>query len=230
MNTQLLFLDDAYKREFSAEVLGSEGKYVMLDRTCFYPQGGGQDCDTGTIEKDDEQYTVSKVKKQKGIVYHKIDGSLEKGDTVTGNLDWDRRYSLMKYHTALHILSRVVFDRHGGGVTGNQIHPQKARIDFDLEKIEETEEIEKKTNEIIAEGRPVNISTVPREKAVAMVDDKTRLDLIPDFITTIRLVEIEGFDTDACGGTHVKNTKEIGKITITKVESKGKGKKRMTIV
>ncbi|MEA1993642.1 MAG: alanyl-tRNA editing protein [Euryarchaeota archaeon] len=226
MNTELLFLKDSYKREFEAEVLNFEKNYVVLDRTCFYPKGGGQDCDTGTLG----DFTVSKVKKKKGKVLHKIDGTPEEGDTVTGKLDWERRYSLMKYHTALHILSRAVFNRYGGAVAGNQIHPHKARIDFDLEEIKDEKEIEEKTNEIIKEGRPVKTFTVPREKAAELVDEKTRLDLIPDFIKDIRVIDIEGYDIDACGGTHVKNTEEIGEIEITNVESKGKRRKRVTIV
>lgn len=226
MSTKLLFLEDSYKQEFEAEVIGRKKKYLILNRTCFYPKGGGQDCDRGTLGG----FAVSKVKKQKGKVLHKVDGTLEVGETVTGKLDWERRYSLMKYHTALHILSRVVFDRFGGFVAGNQIHPHKARIDFDLEEIRDKEQIEDETNKIIREGRPVKTFTVPREKAAELLDEKTRLDLIPDFVKKIRLIEIEDYDLDACGGTHVKNTGEIGEIEITDVESKGKRRKRLTIV
>jgi alanyl-tRNA synthetase/misacylated tRNA(Ala) deacylase len=230
MNTKLLFLEDSYRKEFSAEVLSFENTYAVFDQTCFYPQSGGQECDIGVIEKEGEMFTVSEVKKNKGIVLHKIDGILKKGDKITGKIDWNRRYQMMKYHTALHILSRVVFNLFGGEVAGNQISPNKARIDFDLEKIEAREEIEKKTNEIIKEGRSVKVYTVPREEAEKIVDDKTRVDLLPDFIKNIRLVDIENFDIDACGGTHVKNTKEIGEIKITKIENKGKNRKRLVIV
>ncbi|MCK4246911.1 MAG: alanyl-tRNA editing protein [Methanomicrobia archaeon] len=230
MNTKLLFLEDSYRKEFSAEVLGFENTYAVFDQTCFYPLSGGQECDIGVIEKEGEMFTVSEVKKNKGIVLHKIDGILEKGDKITGKIDWNRRYQMMKYHTALHILSRVVFNLFGGEVAGNQISPNKARIDFGLEKIEAREEIEKKTNEIIKEGRSVKVYTVPREEAEKIVDDKTRVDLLPDFIKNIRLVDIENFDIDACGGTHVKNTKEIGEIKITKIENKGKNRKRLVIV
>ena len=230
MNTKLLFLEDSYRKEFDAEVISFENNCAVLDRTCFYPRSGGQECDKGTIEKNGNIFSVSEVKKDKGIVLHKIDGILEKGDKITGKIDWERRYKMMKYHTALHILSRVVFDLYGGGVAGNQISPDKARIDFDLEKIENKEEIEKKTNKIIKEGRAVKSYTLPREEAEKVVDDKTRLDLLPKFIKNIRLVDIENFDIDACGGTHVKNTKEIGEIKITKIENKGKNRKRLVIV
>ncbi len=229
MSTKLLYLEDSYRKEFNAEISAVENNYAVLNRTCFYPQAGGQDCDKGTLKRDDEVFTVSKVKKRKGDVLHKVDGILYEGDTVMGNIDWERRYPMMKYHTALHVLSRVVFDLYGGMVAGNQIHPTKARIDFDLEEIDDTEQIEKKTNEIIGEGRPVTTHIVSRKKAETMVDDKTRLDMIPDFVKEIRLVEIEDFDVDACGGTHVKNTEEIGEITIIDVINKGKKRKRIVI-
>ncbi|HDM22709.1 MAG: alanyl-tRNA editing protein [Methanomicrobia archaeon] len=230
MDTKLLFLEDAYRKEFEASVLKYENGYAILDQTCFYPRSGGQECDKGIIERDGEIFNVSEVKKEKGTVLHKINGVLNEGDKVSGKIDWDRRYKMMKYHTALHILSRVIFDMYGGGVTGNDISPNRARMDFDLEKIEDKEEIEKRTNEIIKEGRDVKIYTVPREEAEKLVDEKTRLDMIPHFVKEIRLVEIENFDIDACGGTHVKNTKEIGEIKITKIENKGKGRKRIVIV
>ena len=130
MNTNLLFLEDSYRKEFSAEILSFENTYVVFDQTCFYPRSGGQECDTGVIEKEREMFTVSEVKKNKGIVLHKIDGVLEKGDKITGKIDWDRRYQMMKYHTALHVLSRVVYNFLGGEVAGNQITPKNSRIHF----------------------------------------------------------------------------------------------------
>jgi|Deesub1362B_J571_1020462.scaffolds.fasta_scaffold13743_2 misacylated tRNA(Ala) deacylase len=232
--TELLYLKDSYLRNFEARVLGAEEDKVVLSATAFYPEGGGQPTDTGALIYEGERYPVVKVKREGGEVVHYCEGAeLKEGDVVRGEIDWQRRYTFMRYHTALHILAKVLFDEFEAVVTGNQIGLEKSRMDFDVANFDRSvlPEIEAKTNEAIAQGHEVKIYTLPREEAFDRVDPrKTRIDLIPKSIREIRLVEIVGFDIDACGGTHVANTREIGGIKITSFKSKGKRNKRIEVV
>ncbi|WP_456474888.1 alanyl-tRNA editing protein [Candidatus Pyrohabitans sp.] len=231
--TELLYLKDSYIRSFEARVISEEDGNVVLSRTAFYPEGGGQLTDKGSLSCRGERYHVYLVKRSRGEVVHYCDRSgLGEGDTVRGELDWERRYTFMRYHTALHLLARVLFDDFGAVVTGNQIGVEKSRMDFDVANFDRAAlpEIEEKVNEIIAHGLEVRVYTLPREEAFGRVNpEKTRLDLIPKNIREIRLVEIAGFDIDACGGTHVANTREIGGIKITSFKSKGRRNKRMEV-
>ena len=232
--TELLYLKDSYLRSFEASVVKAEEGRVVLSATAFYPEGGGQPCDTGVIVYAGERFPVLKVKREGGEVAHYCEGAeLKEDDMVKGEIDWQRRYTFMRYHTALHILARALYDEFGAVVTGNQIALEKSRMDFDVANFDRSAlpEIEAKANEVIAQGREVRIYTLPREEAFARVDPKkTRIDLIPKSIRDIRLVEIDGFDIDACGGTHVKNTREIGGIKITGFRSKGRRNKRIEVV
>ncbi len=232
--TELLYLKDSYLRNFEARVLKAEEGRVVLSATAFYPEGGGQPTDTGTLIYEGTHYPVVKVRRKGGEVVHYCEGAeLEKGNMVRGEIDWQRRYTFMRYHTALHILAKVLFDEFEAVVTGNQIGLEKSRMDFDAAKFDRSllPEIEAKTNKVIARGLGVKIYTLPREEAFTRVDPrKTRIDLIPKSIRDIRLVEIEGFDIDACGGTHVANTREIGGIKINSFKSKGKRNKRIEVV
>ncbi len=228
-----LYLDDCYKKSCSAEITDVDGEYVEIDETIFYPEGGGQPTDKGKLTTDDgEEYEISKVKKREGSIYHKVgENSLEPGQEVNCELDWGRRYIFMKYHTCLHILSQAVFSNYGGQVKGNQIRENKARLDVDIDINDVmVPKLEVEVNKVIEEGRDVEIQVYPREEAEEKVNpDKVRLDLLPDFLEELRLIEIEDYDVDACGGTHVGNTGEIDKIRITDIINKGKDTTRIEI-
>jgi len=233
--TRLLFQEDSYLKEATTRVVDVLDGGLELESTIFYPQGGGQDTDKGSLFIKDRELPIKEVKRSSGKIIHKTAASLEDisaGDEVKMVLDWERRYTMMKYHSALHLLSSVAYNEFGSQITGNAITPSKARIDLTLEGLSEDiiSKIESETNELIGRGLPVEIRNMPRTEAEAMVDpDKTRLDLIPASIQDIRLVIIGDEDTDACGGTHVKNTSEIGPIEIFNSMNKGKDRKRLEI-
>lgn len=229
--TDFLFLRDAYAKDFDATIVFSEDVDIELDQTLFYPEGGGQPTDQGTIKIGSETWNVLKVRKRSGKVLHKLNRvGLTPGTQIKGQLNWDRRYSIMRYHTALHILSKVVFDEFGSEVTGNQIYPNRARMDFTMDKLtsERLELILENTHQVIEDARSVQIRFLTREEATKTLNSKfTRLEMIPKSVTEIRIVDINGFNQDACGGTHVKNTKEIGHLSVTKTLSKGKLNRRI---
>jgi misacylated tRNA(Ala) deacylase len=232
--TELLYLTDSYLREFTATVAEAEADGVILDRTAFYPQGGGQQSDTGLLLDDEgHEYVVRKVRRIKGRVVHAIDGELpQTGANVKGVVDWDHRYKLMRTHTALHILCGVIWRDYGASVTGGNMEPLKARMDFELESMSSafSEEVEAKINAEVAAARPVRIDILPREEAFQIPDlIRTKINLLPESIQEVRVVEIEGLDLQADGGTHVANTKEVGRIRVTGHESKGRINKRLRI-
>ncbi|MFQ6123459.1 MAG: alanyl-tRNA editing protein [Candidatus Heimdallarchaeota archaeon] len=229
--TELLYLWDSYAKDFEAKVTFSEGVEIELDRTLFYPVGGGQPTDQGTLELGRNTWNVLEVRRRAGKILHKLDKEAPPLDShITGHLDWDRRYSIMRYHTALHVLSKVIYELYGSEVSGNQIYPNRARMDFTLDHLsaERLQTILENTHRVIEEARPIKILFLPREEAAKVLDLKrTRLDLIPRSVTEIRIIDIDKFDREACGGTHVQNTSEIGRLTVTKALSKGKHNKRI---
>jgi misacylated tRNA(Ala) deacylase len=232
--TELLYLTDSYLREFTATVAEAEADGAILDRTAFYPQGGGQQSDTGLLLDDEgHEYVVRKVRRIKGRVVHAIDGELpQTGANVKGVVDWEHRYKLMRTHTALHILCGVIWRDYGASVTGGNMEPLKARMDFELESMSSafSEEVEAKINAEVAAARPVRIDILPREEAFQIPDlIRTKINLLPESIQEVRVVEIEGLDLQADGGTHVANTKEVGRIRVTGHESKGRINKRLRI-
>jgi len=232
--TQLLHLSDSYLRQFEASVVAVAEGGVVLDRTAFYPQGGGQPSDTG-IFRDEEgrEYTVLKVQKVKGQVVHRLEEEPPAvGSTVQSFIDWDRRYKLMRTHTALHILCGVIWRDYGAAVTGGNMEPLKARMDFELESMSAqfSAEVEQKINREVAAARPVRTRILPREEAFQIPDlIRTKINLLPESIQEVRVVEIEGLDLQADGGTHVANTSEVGWIRVTGHESKGRINKRLRI-
>ena len=231
--TELLYLTDSYPREFEATVLEVEGGKVVLDRTAFYPQGGGQPSDVGTLLDDQGQiYRVLKVTK-KGKVFHKLDREPPPAGTrVYGEIDWEHRYELMRTHTALHILCGVIFRDYGASVTGGNMEPLRARMDFELEHMSAdfAQEVEEKINREVEAAHRVKISVLPREEAFQIPDlIRTKINLLPEGIREVRVVEIEGLDMQADGGTHVANTKEVGRIRVVGHESKGRINKRLRI-
>ncbi len=235
MKTNLLYMTDSYLREFEATVVAvdEEQNRVALDRTAFYPGGGGQPHDLGELVVGGAVLPVRKVKKEGDVVWHWVEGALpEVGARVQGRIDWDRRYLLMRTHTALHILSAVVYRDYGAKVTGGNMEPGRARMDFEFENLTKdlVQEIEEKVNAEVAAARPVSVRILPREEAFQIPDlIRTKINLLPPHITEVRVVEIEGLDLQADGGTHVANTREVGRVRIPEYKSKGRINKRIYI-
>ena len=233
MSTELLFLRDAYLREVDASVLevDGEGRRVALDRTAFYPTGGGQPHDTGTLGG----HPVVEVRKEGAHVWHSLGGDAPLpgvGETLHGVLDWDRRHALMRTHTALHVLCGVIWNEWGVPVTGGNMEPLAARMDFEFDPLPEGfgPHVEELVNAELAADRPIEVTFLPRARAV-LDDDliRTKVSLIPDSVPEIRVVDIVGLDKQADGGTHVRSTAEVGRVKVLKTESKGKGNKRIRI-
>jgi misacylated tRNA(Ala) deacylase len=233
--TELLYQTDSYVREFPAVVTiaDREQKAVALDRSAFYPGGGGQPNDTGQLVTLGQSWLVSKVKKQGTDVWHFLESELPAvGTRVTGLIDWDRRYKLMRVHTALHVLCGVIWRDYGALVTGGNMEPGKARMDFEFERMQKelVTEIEGRINIEVAAARPVKVAILPREEAFQIPDlIRTKINLLPEGITAVRTVEIEGLDLQADGGTHVANTSEVRGIRIVDYLSKGRINKRLVI-
>jgi misacylated tRNA(Ala) deacylase len=235
--TDLLYQTDSYLKEFDATVTKTdlEARTVVLDQSAFYPGGGGQPSDAGQLTVGDVVYPVTKVKKQGADVLHFISGESplpEVGTKVQGEIDWDRRYLLMRTHTALHVLCGTVFRDYGALVTGGNMEPGKGRMDFEFERLqgELVGEIEAAVNKEAEAGHEVRIKILPREEAFQIPDlIRTKINLLPEGIKEVRTVEIVGLDLQADGGTHVKNTSEIGKIKVVDYKSKGAINKRIYI-
>jgi misacylated tRNA(Ala) deacylase len=231
--TELLYQTDAYIKEFTATVtsINAEENGILLDRTAFYPGGGGQPNDTGKlVAADGTEYSVKSVKKGN---LHIIEGELPAvGTQVTGILDWDRRYKLMRTHTAMHILCGVVWRDYEASVTGGNMEPLSGRMDFEFARMQKelVQEIEDKINQEVAVERDLAVQILPREEAFQIPDlIRTKINLLPEGIPEVRTVEIKGLDLQADGGTHVANTREVGKIRIVDYQSKGAINKRLYI-
>ena len=233
MTTELIYLTDAYLREFDATVteVDAVSRRVELDRTAFYATGGGQPHDTGTLAG----LPVVDVRKEGDHVWHTLggDGPLPgPGDAVHGELDWERRHALMRTHTALHVLCGVIWNEWGKAVTGGNMDPLSARMDFEFDPLPESfgTRVEELVNAELAAARPVEVSFLPRGTAV-MDEDliRTKVNMIPESVSGIRVVDIVGLDKQADGGTHVRSTGEVGRIRVLKTESKGKGNKRVRL-
>ncbi len=231
--TEALYHTDAYLREFDAVVTAVEGQAVALDRTAFYPAGGGQPHDTGLLTDGVRTWRVTKVRKAGPDVWHELDGEAPTpGSRLHGVIDWERRYQLMRTHTAMHVLCGVIFRDYGASVTGGNMEPLKGRMDFEFETMRQelVKEIEAKINIEVAAARPVKVKILPRAEAFAIPDlIRTKINLLPEGITEVRTVEIEGLDLQADGGTHVANTREVGRIRVTDYKSKGKINKRIEV-
>ena len=233
--TDLLYQRDAYLREFSATVtaVDADKGAVALDRTAFYPSGGGQPCDLGQLLVDGRALPITGVRRAGGEVWHAVQGDLPAvGDAVTGRLDWERRHRLMRSHTALHVLCGVVWRAYGAQVTGGNMEPLRGRMDFEFASLERdlVDEIEARVNAEVTAERDVRVAILPREEAFRIPDlIRTKINLLPEGITEVRTVEIVGLDLQADGGTHVANTREVGAVRVVGYESKGKINKRIRI-
>lgn len=230
--TRLLFLHDSYLREFDATVTAGDGARVALDRTAFYAGGGGQPADTGHLRWDGSAPRVVEVRKDGETAWHTIEGDPPPvGRAVQGALDWERRFNVMRHHSALHVLVGVVYRSFNALVTGGAIYPDRARMDFSLEDLnrDRVAAIEAEANQVIREHRRILVRFLSREEFER--SDLVRLakNLVPPEIREVRVIEIEGFDAQADGGTHVANTSEIGTLRVTKTENKGKINRRLEI-
>ncbi len=231
--TEWLYQTDSYLREFSATVtaVDHDQNAVQLDRSAFYPGGGGQPHDTGTLNANGQTYQAVKLAKGGWHVLDRLDG-LDIGTAITGAVDWERRYQLMRTHTAMHILCGVVWRDYSASVTGGNMEPLEGRMDFEFERLQKelVSEIERKINDEVAAARPTKVEILPREQAFQIPDlIRTKINLLPEGISEVRTVEIVGLDLQADGGTHVRNTREVGHIEITEYKSKGGINKRLYI-
>ena len=231
--TDLLFHDHSYLQEFDATVTDVADSGVALDRTAFYIGGGGQPSDLGVLIAEGREYAVLGVKRDGGLLVHLIDGERPSaGSRVSGRIDWERRYQLMRTHTALHILCGVVWRDYGALVTGGNMQPGEARMDFELERMSSdfAEEVEAKVNQEVTAARNVLAANLPREEAEQIPDlIRTKINLLPANIREVRTIDIQGLDVQADGGTHVNNTTEVGRIRVVGHESKGRINKRLRI-
>ena len=229
--TKALYLEDSYLKECDSVVVSiKDGKYVVLDQTIFYPKGGGQPWDTGKITKANEVYTVVYVGKFSGEISHEVDHTgLKEGDKVHCLLDWERRYRLMRSHTAAHVFASLLCTGAGVLVTGNQLEEDKIRFDFSLEKFDRgtLEEYIEKANELFKKDIPVKWYELPRDEALRIPGLIKMAEAFPPNIPSLRVVEIVGVDKQADGGTHVRNLKEVGQIKLLKTENKGKSNRRV---
>jgi misacylated tRNA(Ala) deacylase len=229
MPTELLYLRDAYLTSFEATVTAVDGERVGLDRTAFYPTGGGQPHDTGRLGTA----RVTAVRKEGDEVWHSLEGPVPAlGAAVEGEIEWGRRHALMRTHTALHVLCGVIWNEWGRAVTGGNMEPLSARMDFEFDPLPEGfgEIVEARVNAELAAARPIEVSFLPRSVAVSDEDlIRTKVNLIPEWVEEIRVVDIVGLDKQADGGTHVRNTSEVGAVRVVKTESKGRANKRIRI-
>jgi misacylated tRNA(Ala) deacylase len=237
MRTEQLYATDAYRREFEATVasVDRDGRRIALSRTAFYPGGGGQPHDLGDLTWGTGAGEVSAVRAEGGVIWHRLDGEVdlpEQGAVLQGRIDWERRHALMRTHTALHVLCGVIWADFGVAVTGGNMEPGTGRLDFALDAMsaELGAQVERRMNDEIARAREILVDFVDRSQAdrdPALI--RTKANLIPASITTLRVIDIVGLDKQADGGTHVASTAEVGRVEVVKTESKGKDNKRIRI-
>jgi misacylated tRNA(Ala) deacylase len=231
--TEELQVPDSYARSTEATVTEVRPEGVVLDRTVFYSRSGGQPGDTGWLRWEGGQSRVTDTTRQGGVPVHAVEGDPPPvGARVDAEIDWDRRFLLMRTHTALHVLSGIVWRDYGAKVTGGNMEPGEARMDFELDSMtsEFGREVEQKLNEALASARPVTVQFLPRAEALADPDlIRTKVNLIPESVDPIRIIDIEGIDRQADGGTHVRSTDEVGWVRVVKTGNKGKTFKRMRI-
>lgn len=233
--TERIYSTDAYASSMDATIVrtDTDDNRVLLDRTVFYPGGGGQPFDEGTLTIGDDRLTVVRVTQDTDGVWHWLEGGLPStGTSVGGQIDWERRYKLMRTHTALHALCGVVWNRFQSPVTGGNMQPGEGRLDFDIPNwsADDLPIVEQELNEELARRRVVEVSFLPRNAAdedPSLI--RTKVNLLPKTIDEVRVIDIVGLDRQADGGTHVNETGEVGRITIPKAENKGRGFRRIRV-
>ncbi len=229
--TEALYMDDCYIKEFEAKVVEVLDKSVVLDKTAFYPKGGGQPPDYGTIirKSDNKEFKVTYTGKVDSKLIHETEPGLQVGDEVIGKLDWERRYKIMKMHTAAHVISALINKKTGALITGNQLDLDKSRIDFNLEEFDREMLLEyiNNINILIENDADIKIYYMDREEAMKIPEMCKLAGALPPAVDKLRVVEIENVDKQADGGTHVNKLSEIGKIEILELKNKGKNNRRM---
>ena len=235
--TDLLYQTDSYLQSFDATIdsVDEENRACVLNKTAFYPAGGGQPADSGTLTAEGYAYPVLQAKKVGDQVFHYIAGDLplpEAGTSVRGQINWERRYQLMRTHTAMHILCGVIFRDYGASVTGGDMDPLQGRMDFEFETLQRelVDEIQIAVNKEVTAAHPIRVKILPRGEAFQIPDlIRTKINLLPEGIQRVRVVEVVGLDLQADGGTHVANTSEVGFIQVVDYKSKGRINKRIYI-
>ncbi len=226
-----LYLEDSYIKTWNAHVIGvKDGKYIILDKTAFYPAGGGQPCDEGFIIRGSERFRVVFCGKFSGEISHEVDHQgLVEGDEVSCELDWARRYKLMRSHTASHLISAVIYANSDAKITGNQLGVDKSRMDFSMDDYhpEKIKEFIDKANIIIERDLPVSVYSVSRQEALNRPELARLAKGLPENIPNIRVVKIGDVDEQADGGTHVKSLSEVGRVELLKTENKGSSNRRL---
>ncbi|UCE57296.1 MAG: alanyl-tRNA editing protein [Candidatus Bathyarchaeota archaeon] len=232
--TDALYLRDSYLKECDAIVISvKDGKHIILNQTIFYPRGGGQPWDTGTMTRENRTYNIVYVGKFSGEISHEVDhAGLREGDTIHCILNWERRYKLMRSHTAAHVFASLLCKGTDALVTGNQLEEDKVRFDFSLEKYdrETPNNYIDEANKLFRRDTPVKWYELPKEEALKIPGVIKMAKALPPDIPKLRIVEIVGVDKQADGGTHVKNLKEVGRIELLKTENKGKNNRRIYFV
>ncbi len=231
--TELFCYENSYMKYCDSTVLRASDNEVVLDRTVFYPGGGGQPCDTGALNWDDGISNVIRVRRSGDDLVHEIEGDCPTvGTVVRVEIDWNKRYELMRTHTALHILCGVIWRDFGALVTGGNMTPLAARMDFELEHMssEFAIQVEELINLEVYRERDIYVKSIPRKEALKIPDlIRMKINKLPSTIAEVRIVDISGLDLQADGGTHVANTKEVGKISVVGHQSKGRTNKRLRI-
>lgn len=229
-----LYMDDSYLKNWNAKVLNvTDDKYIVLDKTAFYPKGGGQPWDEGFIIKDDEKFKVIYVGKFSGKISHEVDKpGLKEGDEVNCEINWERRYTFMRYHTASHLISNILYNRAGAKITGNQIELDKTRMDFSMKDYspEKLREFVDEANRIIEKNLPITINYMTKDEVLGRPELARLAVGLPENIKEFRIVNIGEIDEQVDGGTHVNTLKEIGNIEVIKTINKGKNNRRMYFV
>jgi misacylated tRNA(Ala) deacylase len=232
--TEALYMDDSYLKEWSAKVIKvTDGKYIILDKTAFYPKGGGQPCDEGVIRRNDDKFNVVYVGKFSGDISHEVDKpGLKVGDSVICELNWERRYTYMRYHTACHLISNILYNRADAKITGNQIELDKSRMDFSMDDYspEKLQEYVNEANQIIQKDLPITIDYMSKDD-VLNKPELARLAVgLLDNIKEFRIVRIGDLDEQVDGGTHINHLNEIGTIEMTKTVNKGANNRRLYFI
>ena len=232
--TDFLYMNDSYLKEWNAKILKiSDGKFIVLDKTAFYPKSGGQPWDEGTITRNGDIFKVVYVGKFSGEISHEVDKpGLNKGDIVSCKIDWERRYKFMRSHTACHLISSILYRKANAKITGNQIEIDKSRMDFSMENYspEKLQAFVNEANEVIHQDLPVAISYMSREE-VMKKPELARLAVgLPKDLQEFRIVRIGDIDEQVDGGTHINHLKEIGRIELTKTVNKGAKNRRLYFV
>jgi misacylated tRNA(Ala) deacylase len=232
MGTEGLYLTDAYLQRFTARVTSVSGREILLDRTAFHPEGGGQPDDLGQLDFSGGSVRIEGLRSDHGDIHHRAAGEGPvpvAGESVTGEIEWGRRHLLMRGHTMLHLLSGVVYRRFGSGITGGQIYEGRARMDFSLEGFGRplAEELVAAVNDLVGQDRPIHVRFVSHEEAATMPALVRVATQLPAGVERVRLIDIEGFDVQADGGTHVHSTAEVGPVALGRLENKGARNKRL---